>query len=553
MPVPSEIQIKHYQAGSSAASAGADITDHVLFSQCRFDAMSGGGIGTFSLVLKDVERDLTFFHGDDIKTGDEIRLFLDGTLYFGGFVSQIGYTHAFPAMDTRVLGDVTARQFVLRGTNYNVLFDRLVGHNPDNHYAKLPSLPGTAIAGHLVTKLWEDYIDLNTTSMWDVTSKVDNVGQAQPHLDARWAWLNDGEQGLPARKNMEWISLYNGAIYYWDAQKRLHYHAPEKIFAPWGFSDRPNKRSVLVSQTGGPFMGATYGFRELDTTQDLTLIVNDIFVWGGSAAAAWVEGSDGFYFARRQNTVSQDNYGRWQLGVPLFGTLGTQNAVTSYAERVVPPNNSDEPPGVAGDGVILNRSKPSWNVKLTWFAHDVPTMNNGVKRHLIPGEVVTIILFVHGTGASKPLILTLPLRSVSVSFPTLPSNTGGDAMTFARFDGEFGLSLNDPFQLWRSIGEPATFQQRAPMGAGSPTTKGTPGAPWSGIPDELANGTRKTFTLSSNGTPIIYTALSSEVFVNSLKLRQGSDYQEAPTEGQITFFVAPPTGSTFGITVRLAG
>ena len=549
MPLPSEIRIMHVNAGSSF---GTDITDHVLFSQCRFDALSGAGIGTFNLTIKDVERTTTFFDNDEIKVGDEIHLFLNDTQYYGGYVQQVGRTHAFPAVDTRVLGDVTARQFTLRGSNYNVLFDRLVAHDPDNHYHKLDDLPGDAIAGHLVTKLWQDYTDLDT-SEFNVSAHVNNVGQAQPFEDARWAWFNDGEQGIPAREEMKWISLYNGAIYYFDAEKNLHYHAPEKVFAPWGFSDRPNKRSVTVSQSSGPFTGATYGFRELDTTQDLTQIVNDIFVWGGSAAAAYVEGSDGFYFARRQNTVSQNQYGRWQLGEPQFGVLGTQNKVNAYAEMIVPPNNSDFPVGVDTDGVILNRSKPSWNVKLVWFAHDVPTMNNGVKRHLVPGEIVTIILFVHGQGASKPLILTLPLRSVSISFPTIPSNTGGDMMTFARFEGEFGLSLNDPYQLWRSIGEPATFQRRAPMGAGTPTTGGTPGAPWSGIPDELANGTRKTFTLSSDGEPIVYAALTSEVFVNGLKLRQGSDYQEAPAAGQITIFVAPPTGSTFGITVRLAG
>ena len=247
MPTPSEIRIMHVNAGSSGS--GVDITDHVLFSSARFDALSGAGIGTFSLTIKDVERDTTFFANDEVKTGDEIRLFLNDTQYYGGYIQQIGRTFAFPAVDTRVLGDVTTRYFTLRGSNYNVLFDRLVAHNPDNHYAKFDSLPGTTTAGDIVTQLWTDYTDLDT-SEFNVTTYVDNVNQVRRFED-KFSFVNDGEQGIPTREEMKWISFFNGAIYYFDAEKNLHYHAPEKVFAPWGFSDRPNKRSVRSLKAAG--------------------------------------------------------------------------------------------------------------------------------------------------------------------------------------------------------------------------------------------------------------------------------------------------------------
>jgi len=548
MPTPSEISVMHRAAGFGGS--GVDITDHVLFSNARFEAQSGAGIGTFTLTLKDTGRDLGFMQNDTATTGDEIMLDLDGTRYFGGYVQQVGRTFAFPVVDTTDLDDVTSRYFVLRGSNYNILFDRLVAHRDADHFHALPAEDGDTQAGDLVTKLWTDYID--TPSGFNVSTFVDNVGRVHPY-DAKWGFFNAGEQGITARQEMAWISYYNGAIYYFDANKRLHYHAPEKVFSPWGFSDRPNKRSVLTSHT--TFSGATYGFRELDTTQDITGIVNDIFVWGGSPFVASTDPGDpsGVLFARRQNTVSQAQYGRWQKAEVQFGTLGTQNSVNARAEAIVPPNNSDFPPGVDNDGVIKNASKPGWQVRLSWYAHDVPTMNNGVKRHLVPGEIVTIVLYVHGNGLAKPLILTLPLRRVSISFPTLPSNTGGDPMTFARFEGDFGLSLDDPWQIWEAILDRTAQTKRIVAAAGSSTATGSPGAIWQGEPDESANGTRKTFTLSSGGDPIVYAAVSSEVYVNGLRLRQGADYAENPNAGTITLFVAPVTGSTFWVTVRLAG
>jgi hypothetical protein len=549
MPTPSEVEIFHVSNSGSEFSDGQNITENVLFSTAKFEAQSGAGVGTFNLTLKDVNRDLDFAYNEEINTGDLIMLDLDGTRYFGGFIQQVGRTFAFPVVDTTLLSDVKERFFALRGSNYNILFDRLVAHNDADHLHALPAEAGTTQAGTLVTKLWNDYIDKPVG--FNVTSKVDPVGRVHPY-DANWGFFNGGEQGIPARQEMDWISYYNGAIYYFDANKRLHYHAPEKVFAPWGFSDRPNKRSVLTTHT--TFSGATYGFRELDTTQDLTGIVNDVFVWGGSPFVASSEPEEsGVVFARRQNTVSQAAYGRWQMAEVAFGTLGTQNSVNARAEKIVPPNNSDFPPGIDNDGVIRNRSKPGWNVRLSWFAHDVPTMENGVKRHLVPGEIVTIILYVHGAGLTNPLILTLPLRRVSISFPTLPSNTGGAAETFVRFEGEFGLALDDPWQIWDAIGDRSTQIRRTVNAAGSPTGSGSPGAIWQGEPDETTNGTRTTFTLSSSGNPIVYAAASSEVYVNGLRLRQGADYSESPSNGKITLFVAPVTGSTFWVTVRLAG
>lgn len=538
MPVSSDIQILY---------DGSDITDKVVFSSATFEAQASGGVGTFSITLKDTARTLSFV------TGKEVLLVLDGTPYFGGYLMQIGHRFAFPVVNTTDLDVVTARQFALHGTNYNVLFDRLVVRNTADYLHALPTFPGDVQAGDMVKDLAANYLD--GLADFDTTSFVDPVGYAGGlanfQAGGSFSW-KPPTQSLRWREQMRWVSQYTGAIYYLDAERNLHYHGPENVFSRWGFSDRPNHRTVLTSQT--TFTGATYGFREMTTSQDITNIINDIFVWGGSPIiAADTQGESGTVFARRTNDSSIATYGRWQAADVRFVELGVQSSVDARADTIVPPEGSDLAPGMTGDGIIHNASKPDWTVSLVWYAHDVPTLETGAKDHLIPGDIVTFAFYVHGTDLQHPLILTLPLRQVSITFPTLPSDTGGDPKTFARFEGQFGLSLDDPFNLWEAILNRRDQIERTINMAGSPATSGSPGALWQGAPDETVDGSRKMFTLSSGGSPIVYLAGSTEVYVNALLLRAGTDYAEAPNDGTITMFVAPPTGSAIWVIVRLAG
>lgn len=541
MPVPSTIKI-YYE--------DQDITDKVLFHTARFDGQANGGVGTFSFQVKDSAMSSSFV------TGKSISMSLDNVWYFGGYLMQVGGQFAFPVVDTTDLGLVTARQYALSGVNYNVLFDRLVVRNPADYLTRLPIQPGNSLAGRMVKDLVANYLDVPYLNV----SQVDDVGLAggQVNLDlgGSWSWVKSGEQGVTWRDEMRWVSQFLGSIYYIDANANLHYHAPEKVFSRWGFSDRPNHRTVLSSQT--KFTGATYGFREMETTEDITSMVNDIFVWGGSPFIASTAPLDpsGTVFARRTNDASVTRSGRWQARELKFGVLGLQAQVDSLADAIVPPDGSDAPPGVSlTDGVIRNQSVPNKTLKLVWYAHDVPTLETGAKDHLIPGQVVNIALYVHGTDITHPLILTLPLRRVTVTFPTTPGvlDPYGNPLTYARFEGEFGLSLDDPWNIWSAILDRQAETLRTVNAAGSTTTEGAPGGVWQGAPDELPDGSRKVFTLSSNGTPIAYTSGSSEVYLNGLRLRIGADYSEQPLLGTFTMFTAPPAGSVFVVYVRLVG
>lgn len=524
MREPSDIQITY---------DGDNITESVVFATARFEAQANAGIGTFTFDVRDRERTLDFI------TGKEVVLSLDGKPYFGGYLMQRGQKFAFPVVDTAQ--PVSTRMHRLTGTNFNALFDRLVARNTASYITRLDPESGTTKAGVVVKELVGSYLDVPAGI---TTTYVDDVGPVDPN-GTGWSYESQGETW---RTHMKRITLYNGAIYYIDASKNLHFHAPESVFSRWGFSDQPNR--LAITSTPG-YQEATYGFREIETSEDITEIVNDVFVWGGSPIRAMIGDDDGTFFARRTNATTVSQYGRWQLAEPRFGELGSQLEVNARAESIVPPDGTDLPPGVDPvDGVIRNRSKPNKTVRLSWFAHDVPKLG-GVREHLSPGDVVTIVLYTFGGGV-EPLILTLPLRKVTISFPTIPSSTEG-AQTFARFDGEFGLSLGDPYNLWEAILNRQTLINRTVNSAGSPTVGGEPGGLWQGAPDEDADGVETVFTLSSLSIPITYVRGSSNVYVGGSRLTLGIDYSEQPLAGTVTLTTPPSSGHPIWVIVRLAG
>jgi len=535
MPVPADVQIEY---------DGTDITDHVLYSSARFEAQASGGVGTFSFGIRDIAQEMSFV------TGKEIVLTLDNKRYYAGYLMQNGATFAFPAVDTTSVAAVTTRQFMLQGVNYNVLFDRLISYNHDDILSALDEASASTSVGELVRTLASDHVDV--PGAFNVTDQVDNIGPVLPNdTGETFDWLTPGAS---FRDQMREVTKFYGAIYYFSASKRLHLHAPENVYSRWGFSDRPNNRGVASAAT--TFTGATYGFREMETSQDITDMANDALVWGGNVFEAETTPStpSGIVFARRQDSDSIATHGRWQVGENQIGQLKSQAEVNARAGAIV-FGGIENTTGADPNGLIRQRTRPNWTVRLAWYAHDVPVLQPAgtTKDHLTPGDIVTIVLYVHGNGLAHPLILTLPLRRVTITFPTLPSNTDGEMKTYVRFDGEFGLSLSDPFSLWEAILNQRKAIRRTVANTGTPDTTGGSGALWGGTPDETPNGTRTTFQLSSDGNPIQYAATTSNVYVNGLLLRQGADYLERPSLGQIIFTSAPPTGATIQVQVRLAG
>jgi len=512
-----------------------DITSHVMFEATSFEVQFSAVPGTFELTLKDPEQVLGPF-----ITGKEVMLTIDGTLMFAGYLTQVSRKFAFPADRTDAAHGgasvVKTRLWVLRGVDYNILFDKRIlrfstALSGPGFLTQLPSFYQDDQAGAIIRNELPKYID--APAGFDLTTDVEDVGPVvpweTPHKAAAW-----NQQGTSWRKVMEDFSQFNGAVWYLQPNRRLFFKSIESMQSRWGFSDVPNKHSVVGSSPG--FQGATYGFRELDATEDGSYIVNDALVWGGSE---WAGDSGGTLFARARNQDSIDIHGRWQTGEAHFGEdgYGVQSGVSARADTIVNggPNQQEDQ--------LYGFKFPQWQFRLAWFGHDVPEIN-GIRDHLTPGQVVTIWLYTFGTKVQdtiKPLIQLLPLRQLKVSFPDLDPTGKG----YVRFDGFFGIQTNDPWTLWRYLlrAKSRTITtQIATVTNGS--TRAVFGAFGSFYPTENPDGVRTEFSISIGAggdvTPIGYIENTTSVWRNGILQRVQIDYQESdPENGKFTFITAP--------------
>lgn len=497
---------------------GNDITTAVLYAECSFESQMGAIPGTFQLTVKDDAQIYSFV------TGDEVSLSVDGTLLYGGYVTQVSEKFAFPVVDSTTPEDVTARQWVLRGVDFNILFDKRVLRNTSNYLNHLGTFPAGSMTGALLRDNLPTFIDI--PAGFDVTTEVDDVVTGNPTSVGQWK-----EQGSTWRSQMETFARW-GAVYYINAAKFLIYKAVEDSEAHWGFSDVPNRLPIPVGYGYEP----TVGFREGEFVEDGTLIVNDALVWGGS------EWSDGIVFARRQNTTSINEHKRWQLAETHFGDLKSQDEVDARANVIVDGT-------VSGTSGSLTRGlvNPQRTARLTWFHKDVPTDPNAsnARSHLRPGDVVDFIMYTLGTDVAHPLIMTLPLRSVRISFPGLDPN--GDA--YVKFEGYFGLQLSDPWWLWRyirSLSGTSTTQIVATADDTSTTVAyGTIG---SFVPTPDPDGSTTTFTI-----PFAYIGGTTEIYKNGLRQFPSQVSESDPSAGEVEFVTAPLVGDQLYIIARLTG
>ena len=515
---------------------GTNITNHVLFESCSFESQMSGIAGSFEITLKDTARSLGPF-----VTGKEVTFTVDGVRVFGGFVMQVARKFAIPVDRTDAehggVASVKTRQWVLRGVDYNILFDKRVlrsgtALSGSGFMSQLPSFWNDDDIGMLTKRLCANYIDIGNV---DYNTYVDSIGPVipweAPHTKGAWV-----QQGLPWRQQMDDFTQFNGGIYYIDPDKKLHVHSIEDMNARWGFSDVPNHLPLTMDagqKAPDQFQGATYGFREIDAAEDGTMIINDALIWGGSE---WAGTSGGTLFARRQNEDSISSHGRWQLGETHFGedSYGIQSGVNARAEVIVNGTKSGR------ENQQYGFRNPQWQFRFAWFAHDAP-MYNGVRDHLRAGQLVTIVLYSFGEDLQHPFIQTLPLRSVRVSFPELDPTGNG----YIKFEGMLGIQVSDPWTLWKYLLKSKNKVKQLTVAS---VSNGSEASAYGGIgsfsPMESPDGSRRTFTIyfTPDGvvTPVGYISGTTAVYLNGAITRANTDYTESdPENGQITFFSAP--------------
>lgn len=500
---------------------GNDITDHVMFSTARFESRANAEPGTFEFHVKDMTQTMSFI------TGKEVSLSIDSQLIWAGYVTQVSMTHAFEADYVPTpASNYDSRIWVLRGVDFNVLFDKRVIRDTSNYLQSINTGLDLSVDqdATILRAVLDNYVDV--PAGFDTSSEMEDVTLAYGGSGFKDVLF---EQGTKLRENWERYAKWSGAVWYISADKKFHWHALEDVESRWGFSDQPNNLAI----TAGPasYQGATYGFREVEATEDGTAIVNDALIWGGSEFA----GAGGTVFARVEDATSQSTNGRWQIAETHFGEspYGIQGGVTARANAIVLG-----PPGADALGQQKGLRYTQWQFSFSWFAHDVPLLG-GVRNHLIPGYLVTIVMNVFGVTK------LLPLRNISITFPNLDAS--GNA--YVRFSGDFALNMSDPFTLWRYImGAQSRITTRTAVisTTGNSSSVSQYSSIYQGTPTPVPNGTATTFTI-----PFGYVSGSLQVFVNGIAQRVNTDFVESdPNSGQFTTTFTPSSTDTVFVTAK---
>jgi len=469
-----------------------DITNMVIIKSARLESSSWAQPGTWQATVRDIEQDQSFV------TGKRVVWRLDGTTFYGGFLTQVEKTFAFPVDDTTgSLSSVKTRQFKLRGVDYNILFDKLVIRNPANYQTHIEqflqtwdqTLIGQLCGDYLDTPTWLDtstlveqvgkipvratgtgvhytpsYVttiadETNTTVgyMWEVPHEY-NPGTLSVFDDGVAIWHYeitplDGTfmitEGNPTSLDCVVNVIYRGG---WTTQgstwRKQMQNFSGLTGAIWYIQPDGDDASLVwraVEDGAAPYTlsdkpsGEEQGFRELQYVEDASGMVNDALVWGGSEYSN-VDGwpTANVLFAREENTESIADHNRWQWAETHFGdalNYSSQDEVDIRAKIIVL--------GQTGDTVYdKNRGlqNPNETFTIAWHHIDIPKVG-GVYQFIQPGDLTTLDLHVFDK------VVILPCRSIAVTFP---SGTD-DGNAIVRFEGTFSLQVNDPWTLWQAI------------------------------------------------------------------------------------------------------
>jgi hypothetical protein len=472
---------------------GVEQVADVMFAQSSFSTSFNATPGDFNIMIRDPNRNKSF------STGKEISCVIDGITMFGGYVTQVSMVHLAPAADTANLSTYNLRAWNLRGTDYNIIFDRRVWRNTAD-YLSFINLSADVTDGAILRDAIDNYSDCSDFD----SSGIEDIASI-PTGDVL-------QQGDKLRKEFENLSLFGGAVWYINGAKVFIYTPFETVTKSWGFSDAP--------------VGPTQiGFRQVEATEDGSYIVNDALVWGGSEFA----GSGGTVFSRSEDATSQSTYGRWQIGETHFGELGykLQAGVDARSDVII-----NGPPGADVYGQQKGLRYSQWQFTFTWFSQDVPSND-----HLVAGDIVEIDMTVFGVDK------LLPLRTLRISFPDAFENDGSHLV---QFDGTFGLQLSDPFTLWAYLLKQQTrlsTLQAQPGAVTDTSTSAAYGAQYQGTPDPATDNATVVFNIQFG-----YVPGSLQVYLGVVGtpgaglLVSGTDFTETdPDTGEFTMATAPTT------------
>lgn len=535
---------------------GVDVTSYVLPAETSFEVVSSGMPGQATITFRDPQRVLSF------TSGKTLQMKVDGTLMWAGIVMTIGRKHFFPAVNSSILANVHDRKWVIGATDWNIWFDKRVLRDDTNFLRRLHE-PGGPL-GSMVVYLFDKYIDTIPGLTVALTADGGGIEQTDRHYPKG---LFVG-QGKLLRDQMEDLAQYGGALWYISPPKVLIFRTLSRADVPWEFTDyHPKPNGTRPSM----------GFRDGEYNEDGMQLITDALVWGGAERLAPGQSAQagGTVFARYPDPPANDQelpgvdalaattehpaypaqpaqlltketeaaaiqrqntYGIWQRAEMRPGEQGYQDqfSVLGRAYTIVAgPTGTDTATMIEGG---LN--KPLEQMKLSWFAHDVP---NG--RHIQPGEIATFRLYAMGVDLTHPLCISLPMRRIVMTFPGLDAAGKG----YVRMDGEFGISYTDSRYLWKHILKRRSRKVTVTANVTNNSTSAGYGDYGEFVPLEVPDGSRVTFSL-----PFPYQSATTSVYLNGLRQRINFDYSEvSPSAATFRFGIAPSTGDTIVVTCRV--
>ncbi len=342
--------------------AWVDITPDVRLTSATFMSQANGVPGTCSFSIKDPalnpQVSSTF---PDI--GARIRLKIDGSVEWYGFVMTRIYEYAFPVEDTTDYRKRT-RFLVINGQDLNILFSRRYVFDQVDPTMEIPLYPQGTNDQTIITSILADYVDLSGYGL-DLASGLTNVGTPALHEEFKAAAI-----GWSLGQVFTNVSQNLGAIFYIDPDKVLRWVDDETVSAPATLSDQPGVSEV--------------GYRELRVNHSASEMCNDMTVRGAGV------GSPKMVVSRNEDATSIARHGRWQFA-ELHNDMYKQTTADLRSSSYV-------------DGSPQNRrghKNPRDTVGCTIY-----------EAGFHVGMVTTVESLAHGWSRA------VPIRQVTITFPT---------------------------------------------------------------------------------------------------------------------------------------
>jgi hypothetical protein len=231
-----------------------DITGDVIWNACEFTQMARTGPGSFMITLKGAH--------PEYKGGEEIHFTIDDLRVFGGWVTTVERGYFF--------SDYAQPKTILRGTDFNILFDRLAVRNYPwefahgnrmmmGDYGMWPAFEQGTMDSVMIDKVFGTYVLPDLPMGFDYKTGVEAV--ATPAPVTSWVMPTSGS-GL--RRFMQSVGQITSAVWYIDPYMVLQYHDRMKVTAPYPLTDG----------LGG------ISSRGLSVSTDISQMMNDVLVWG---------------------------------------------------------------------------------------------------------------------------------------------------------------------------------------------------------------------------------------------------------------------------------